>query len=74
MGFTFCKIGLIGTLWWHRYHCTMKYFKLLDFHLLFMYVIAKVFGNRPFIFPDDNATPHCSRKQIYGNRQTEFKP
>lgn len=37
-----------------------KYIELLDFHL--WPVIAKVFGNRPFIFQDDNATPHCSRQ------------
>lgn len=37
-----------------------KYIELLDIHL--WPVIAKVFGNRPFIFQDDNATPHCSRQ------------
>lgn len=47
-----------------------KYIELLDFHL--WPVIAFVFGNRPFIFQDDNATPHCSR-QIHGNKKTEFK-
>lgn len=40
-----------------------------------MYVIAKVFENRPFNFQEeeDDATPDCSRKQTYGKRQSEFE-
>lgn len=38
-----------------------------------MYVIAKVFENRPFNFEEDDATPDCSRKQTYGKRQSEFE-
>lgn len=30
-----------------------------------MYVIAKVFENRPFNFQEDDATPDCSRKQTW---------
>ena len=37
-----------------------KYIELLDNSL--WPVIVKVFGNRPFIFQDDNATPHSSRQ------------
>lgn len=39
---------------------SLKYIELLDTHL--WPVVAKVFGNRPFIFQDDNATPHSSRQ------------
>jgi hypothetical protein len=39
---------------------SVKYIELLDNHL--WPVVAKVFGNRQFIFQDDNATPHASRQ------------
>lgn len=38
-----------------------------------MYVIAKVFENRPFNFQEDDATHDCFRKQTYGKRQSEFE-
>ena len=32
------------------------------YQLIVHFVIVKEFGNRPFIFQDDNATPHVSRQ------------
>ena len=46
-----------------------KYIELLDNSL--WPVIVKVFGNRPFIFQDDNATPIRLDRPITGKQKTE---
>lgn len=53
---------------------SMKYLKLLDFHVWpNVAVIVKVFGNRLFIFQDDNATPLCSRQRNRSKRENRIK-
>ena len=46
-----------------------KYIELLDNSL--WPVIVKIFGNRPFIFQDDNATPHSSSQTNIWKTETE---
>lgn len=52
---------------------SMEYLKLLDFHVWHnVAVIVKVFGNRLFIFQDDNATPLCSRQRNRSKRENRI--
>ena len=51
---------------------SVKYIELLDNHL--WPVVTKVFGNRQFIFQDDNApSPPPLDRPILGNKKTAFK-